>query len=196
MKARIAQERDRAVLAKVLKRSFVDDPVLRWILPAKQDYERIAESFFSHILKQTFVSGSCYTTDGQYGVSIWEKPNFSPTLTSQLLSFARLTWLFRGNISRALNLQSLMESYRPRKPFWHLTYIATDPVHQGRGIGSTLLKPITNISNDDGLPIYLECSNRENLSFYRAHNFRLIDEITYPGGPTIWPMLREEKHAY
>lgn len=191
MEVRPAQASDKQALAKVLKRAFADDPVMRWILPSQDDYERISAPFFELILNQSLSSGSCFTVSGRTGVSLWEAPDYAPTLVSQLSSFFKMAWLLRGNLARGFQLQVLMESYRPRKPFWHLTYIATDPDHQGKGIGASLLEPITRISSQQSLPIYLECSNRDNLSFYRAHQFRLVDEITYPDGPTIWPMLYE-----
>ncbi|HJP51190.1 MAG TPA: GNAT family N-acetyltransferase [Pseudomonadales bacterium] len=188
---RNTQPNDKTTLADVLKRAFAKDPVMRWILPATDDYERISYPFFTLILGQTLASGISYTTDEQLGVSLWEKPDHSPSMLSQLLSFARFSWLFRGNVSRAVNLQNMMASYRPGKPFWHLTYIATDPDHQGKGIGTNLLQPIRDQATQDDYPIYLECSNRDNLAFYRRHGFRLVDELRSPTGPTIWPMIME-----
>ena len=162
---------------------------MRWILPSLSEYHRVAQAYFELVLKQSFFSDRCFTTRDQSGVSLWEEPNYQPSLGFQLLSFFRLTWLLRGNISRVLNLQSIMASYKPRKPFWHLTYIATDPSHQGKGIGASLMKPVTKIARQQNIPVYLECSNRSNLSFYRNHGFRLVDEVSYPEGPTIWPMV-------
>ena len=112
-----------------------------------------------------------------------------PSLGSQLLSFFSMAWLFRSNLTRALNLQVFTESYRPRKPFWYLSFIATHPNSQGKGIGASLLGPMKETAKRQGLPIYLECSNQQNLSFYRSQGFRLIDKMPYPGGPTIWPMI-------
>ncbi|HIG40613.1 MAG: GNAT family N-acetyltransferase [bacterium] len=189
MDTRVAESAEQSVLAKVLVRAFEEDPVLRWILPSPVEYQRVSQTYFELVLKQSLSSKRCYTTDEQSGVSLWEEPDHLPSAGSQLLHFLRLSWLLRGDISRVLDLQSLMSSYRPPKPFWHLTYIATDPARQGKGIGASLMKPVTKIAREQNIPIYLECSNRANLSFYRAHGFRLVDEVSYPGGPTIWPML-------
>ena len=84
-----------------------------------------------------------------------------------------------------------MENYKPRRPFWHLTYLATDPDFQGQGIGRRLLSPITEnlpASGVDKTPVYLECSNKDSISFYLSQGFNLIEEVKIPDGPTIWPM--------
>ena len=189
MRVCLAKPEDQPVLANILKRAFEEDPVMRWILPSPAEYHRVSQTYFELIVKQSLYPERCYTTEDRCGVSLWQEPNYRPAMGSQLLNFFRVTWLLRGNISRILNLQSIMASYRPGKPFWHLTYIATDPVKQGKGIGTSLIKPVINIAREQDTPVYLECSNRTNLSFYRAHGFRLVDEVSYPEYPTIWPMI-------
>ena len=88
-----------------------------------------------------------------------------------------------------------MESYRPRKEYLHLTHLATLPEAQGSGIASQLMKPMLDRARAFNTPIYLECTNRNNLNLYRQFGFRLIDDIpvTEAGikGPTIWPMTLE-----
>ena len=176
-------------LAKVLTNAFAGDPVLRWILPTSTDYERSAEPFFNLILRQGLETGVGLTNQAKIGVSLWEQPGQHHSLLSQLVSFLQMASILRGHLNRALKLQSFMHSYRPQKPHWYLTYIATAPNHQGTGIGRNLLQPMIDKARSDKKPIYLECSAQNNLSFYRAHQFRLVDQIALPHGPTIWPMI-------
>jgi ribosomal protein S18 acetylase RimI-like enzyme len=109
-----------------------------------------------------------------------------------LTSTVRLVWLLKGNISRAYQLQELMASYRPRRDFLHLTYLATSPEHQGSGVGAHLMRPMLERAKALAMPVYLECSNQANLAFYRQFGFRLIDNISFKGGPTIWPMTLDD----
>ncbi len=179
---------DKAALASVLAKAFARDPVMRWIIPSDADYARVSEAYFKMILNQNMRLGVSYTNTDQSGVSLWIGPGSSPSLISQLISISRMFLLFRGNLERAFKLQTLMETYRPRQKFWHLTYIATHPEQQGSGIGSSLLEPMLSHAAAANMPVYLECSNQANLSFYRKHGFRLVDKITPREGPTIWPM--------
>ena len=191
MEAQVATRSHVSALADVLKRAFREDPVMRWILPGDIDYDRAALPLFSHILSGTSDSQSCFTDDQERGVSLWESPGHQLSFPSQLNTFLKFAWLLKGNISRASKIQAVMENYKPRKPFWHLTYLATDPDFQGQGIGAGLLSPVTSHvpnSGDDKTPIYLECSNKDSLSFYLSQGFNLIEEVKITDGPTIWPM--------
>ena len=137
------------------------------------------------------IRDSCYTDSEERGVSLWESPGHQLSFPSQLNTFLKFAWLLKGNISRASKIQAVMENYKPRKPFWHLTYLATDPDFQGQGIGTGLLSPITNhvpVTGAEKTPIYLECSNKDSISFYLSQGFNLIEEVKIPNGPTIWPM--------
>lgn len=179
---------DRQTLSAVLARAFQHDPVLRWIIPDDEDYQRIAEPYFELILSQSLHVGESYTNEAQSAVALWVGPNETSSLLNHLTGTLRLLWLLRGNINRAYQLQELMASYRPRRDFIHLTYLATHPEHQGGGIGASMIQPILERARTLAIPVYLECSNQENLGFYRQFGFRLIDNISFKGGPTIWPM--------
>tara|TARA_R110002072_G_scaffold3830_1_gene27229 strand:- start:2526 stop:3101 length:576 start_codon:yes stop_codon:yes gene_type:complete len=179
---------DQQTLAEVLAKAFSQDPVLRWIIPSDEDYQRIAKPYFKLILHQSLSFSTSFTNEAQTGVALWVGPGESPSLLGQLIGSLKLLWLLKGNISRAYRLQELMASYRPRKDFLHLTYLATNPEQQGSGVGAGLIKPMLEQAKSMALPVYLECSNQENLGFYRQFGFRLIDNISFKGGPTIWPM--------
>jgi ribosomal protein S18 acetylase RimI-like enzyme len=179
---------DRQILSAVLAQAFQQDPVLRWIIPDDSEYQRISETYFELILSQSLQLGESYTNDDHSAVALWVGPEEQQSLLNQLYGTLRLLWLLKGNISRVYQLQELMDSYRPRKDFMHLTYLATHPEHQGSGIGASMLKPILERAKAQSVPVYLECSNQNNLGFYRQFGFRLIDNISFKGGPTIWPM--------
>ena len=99
--------------------------------------------------------------------------------------------MFRGNLARAIQIQASVDRFRPARPYWYLTYIATDPRYQGTGIGGELLAPMLDLADRQRLPVFLECSNARNIPFYRAHGFEPVVTVQLPEGPAIWPMLRE-----
>jgi ribosomal protein S18 acetylase RimI-like enzyme len=143
------------------------------------------------MLRQALDGGHGFTDDALRGVSLWEPPGRTTPFLSQLWALCRMVYMFRSNLARALRVQSHVDRCRPRRPHWYLAYIATDPAHQRSGIGSELLRPMLEAADRERTPVYLECSNSENIPFYRAHGFHLVDSISLPDGPGVWPMLRE-----
>ncbi len=86
---------------------------------------------------------------------------------------------------------STIERQHPRTPHWYLAVLGTDPIHQGKGIGSALLAPILDRCDREGIGAYLESSKQSNIAFYRRHRFEVTGEIVLPGGPPVWPMWRD-----
>jgi len=68
--------------------------------------------------------------------------------------------------------------------------LGTDPVEQGKGIGSALMRPVLERCDEEGIGAYLESSKHSNLAFYGRHGFDVTREIELTDGPTIWPMWR------
>jgi ribosomal protein S18 acetylase RimI-like enzyme len=68
--------------------------------------------------------------------------------------------------------------------------IGVDPVRQGRGLGSALLKHGLGQCDAQGLPAYLESSNPKNVPLYERHGFEVMGLIQPADFPPLYPMLR------
>ncbi len=169
--------------------AFANDPGFRYIVPDEADWQRIARRYFALALRQTLRRGHGIVDRDGRAVSLWEAPAATYQPLDQLTQLLRLTLILGRNLGRALSVQRFTESYRPRRAHWYLTYIASDPAHRGRGYGSRVLAPMIDYSDRTLEPIYLECSNHDNLGFYLRHGFNIVAEVDLPGG-RVWPMLR------
>jgi ribosomal protein S18 acetylase RimI-like enzyme len=174
-----------------LVEAFSEDPVLRYVIEERSEWDRIAPRYFSMILKKALREGCSFVDDELRGVAVWEAPGQKTGIVEQSLGLARMTLMLRGALSKAFRMQSFTEPYRPRRLHWYLAYVGTAPRFQGKGIGRTVLEPILGLAERESLPAYLECSRQENIGFYRALGFSLVDEVKIPDGPTVWPMIRE-----
>ena len=83
-----------------------------------------------------------------------------------------------------------MASYRPEGDCWYLPLIGVDPAHQGRGLGSMMLKHALSIIDEKGLPAFLESSNPANISLYERHGFEVVGRIQVGSSPAVHPMHR------
>jgi GNAT superfamily N-acetyltransferase len=186
---------DVAALAGALARAFDDDPVMGWLFPDPVRRTRTLPKFFSvHLTKIVLPHGEVYTTGDLDGGALWEPPGKwrlgAWGQVRMLPDFIRLFGRRLGLASRGLNL---VEAHHPRELHWYLAVLGTEPARQGQGIGSTLMAPILERCDREGLPAYLESSKESNIAFYGRHGFEVTGEIQLPGGPPVWPMWRPSR---
>jgi GNAT superfamily N-acetyltransferase len=186
---------DVAALAGALARAFDDDPVMGWLFPDPVRRTRTLPKFFSvHLTKIVLPHGEVYTTGDLDGGALWEPPGKwrlgAWGQVRMLPDFIRLFGRRLGVASRGLNL---VEAHHPRELHWYLAVLGTEPARQGQGIGSTLMAPILERCDREGLPAYLESSKESNIAFYGRHGFEVTGEIQLPGGPPVWPMWRPSR---
>jgi len=178
-------------LARVLARSFHDDPVHRWLFSDPARMERRHADFFAHLLAYYMRTMLVLTTPALEGAALWEPPRAEPRVLDQL----RLTWRIAGALGwRALRVGvsfSELPRLHPPGPHWYLAVLGTDPRRQGNGVGARLMRAVLARCDAEGVPAYLEASREENVPYYRRFGFEVIAPYPLPGGPTVWRMVRK-----
>ena len=192
---RVANRGDAGPIAASLSRAFFDDPVMEYLIPDEATRRKRLTSFFEAAFTiQHGPHGACYTDTDRVGASLWDPPGHWRMTPAQILRGSpKLIDAFRLGVPRALRLLSTVERQHPRNEHWYLAVLGTDPVHQGKGVGSALLAPVLERCDRDGVGAYLESSKQSNIAFYRRHGFEVTTEIHFPGGPTVWPMWRDPR---
>lgn len=99
-----------------------------------------------------------------------------------------------GAMARSMRYTEYASAMHERcAPFrhWYLHFIGVDPVFQGKGYASELLKPMLARMDMEEIPCYLETQNWENVPLYQYYGFRVVEEGTIPGTDVgHWAMLR------
>ena len=86
----------------------------------------------------------------------------------------------------------MQEQLMKGQEHYYLWGLVTDPKAQGKGIGSALLKKLTDKADAQNTSIYLETHEQKNVSYYERFGFNLIHKDTIPNhGLDIWCMLRK-----
>lgn len=82
-------------------------------------------------------------------------------------------------------------SVRPTAPHHYLVCIGVDPVHQGNGVGKTLLKHIHEFVDMDpsSTGIGLDTENPENVKLSERFGYHIVETKTI-GDTTIYCMFR------
>jgi GNAT superfamily N-acetyltransferase len=187
-----ATSADIEALADVLARAFHHDPVHRWLFPTDAECARGSRRFWTVIVQHALRKGTVLTTNRHAGAALWVPPQaVHEPATGGLLFMARMARILRQRSLRGLRAASAIEAHHFAEPHWYLAVLGTAPEHRGKGVSTTVMEPILRRCDADGLPAYLESSNIANIPLYERRGFRVTGEIVLPGGPTIWPMLRQ-----
>jgi ribosomal protein S18 acetylase RimI-like enzyme len=89
-----------------------------------------------------------------------------------------------AGIRRALRFGRLDDEMRRRHPHhrhWYLWFLAVDPPHQGRGLGSMLLRSLSRKADRDGVPCYLETDKPSSVRLYEKHGYKVSSDRVMKG---------------
>jgi GNAT superfamily N-acetyltransferase len=185
---------ERRAAARVLALAFADDPVMLFLFPRPRGRTRRLAGFYRLVIRLLAEHGRVQTDATLRGVAVWQAPapprlgRWRRTRTSLSLLAA-----LRTATPRAGLLNDVVMRAHPREDHWYLALLGTGPLHQGQGVGSALLQPVLRRCDALQLPAFLESSKQSNIPFYERHGFQVTCELAIPGGPRVWPMLREPR---
>jgi ribosomal protein S18 acetylase RimI-like enzyme len=193
VRVRPATIEDRGAVVRALVRAFEHDPLACFALRTDAGKARAFETTFDVAFRRwTLPVGGAWLAEGGAGAALWAPPGqWSPGRAwPDALALARsVGWL---RLPRVLRGIGLVDARHPRAPHWYLFAIGVDPDHQGRGVGSSLLRAVLSLCDERGEAAYLEASTEANARLYERHGFRLVDTIDVDqGGPTARLMWRD-----
>jgi len=97
-----------------------------------------------------------------------------------------------GKLQRFNEYTDLMRQRHTPFRHWFLQTIGVDPVFQGKGYASALLKAMLVRMDEEHLPCYLDTQNGDNVPIYQHYGFKVIEQVVIPGTEiSHWAMLRE-----
>ncbi len=175
---------------------FHDDPTWSWAFPDAEQrvaHHRIWWGLYMH---SALPYGCVWMTEDGAAASLWIPPN-APELSEE--DEARVDPLLRELVDThaddVLTLLDRFDANHPRHtPQYYLSLLGTHPEHRGQGKGMGLLAANLAQTDEQGIPAYLESSNRSNDHRYERLGFVHVGEFAAPaGGPTIACMWREPR---
>ena len=194
---RAATAEDVARIARVLALAFEHDPVAAWFLPRAHDrLGKLVRGFESvYVRRLSLPHGAVMTTDHHTGAALWIPPeNVHLSTLDELRLLPSLARMYGRGLPRALKGMGAMDAVHPHEPHYYLPIIGVDPAAQGQGIGSSLLRPVLERADREGMPAYLEATTPRNRALYARHGFEDVDVLHLPyDGPPMWRMWREPK---
>ena len=188
-----------ASAARVLVRSFADDPGLRFVLPSSADRERLGPALADAVIRYALRCGAPLATPGAIrGVALWFPPD-APAPTHDDLTETGLAAVPEQigpdawrRFQRLLDhLDALHPRYAP-EPHWYLAMLGVDPAWQRRGLGKALMDPVFAAADRDSLCCYLEAPTEDNARYDERRGFRVLAETDVPDSDVhVWLMRRD-----
>ena len=169
--------------ANVLGRAFIDNPIPVAIfqeLPAIDRQKRLTAAFAAdlEICAKTGKPLLIKEKDHVIAVAVIYHPGSYPmSLINQILLLIKVIWGagFYG-LGRWMTYLSEVEKLHPKQPHYYLEYLGVEPAYQGKGLGSALLKFLTEKADSEQMGCYLENANPRNNPLYHRFGFETINE--------------------
>lgn len=195
MEIRRVARGETAALGGLLARAFHDDPGYSWAAPNPRRRRMHAPRYFQQLVDEQYVAkGETYVGGDGASVAMWAPPGaWLANVTDSLRLAPVMAKACTTNLPTAIRMALQIETQHKRieAPHYYLGYLATEPAHQGKGLGSALISDMLNRLDDEGVGSYLESASPGNRALYLRHGYVELSEQRWPrGGPPWWPMWR------
>jgi len=177
-------EKDIPVAASMFIRAYMDYPFTLYLAARvdKADFDRFANIIYHYNFREGIRHGDVYAPSANIeGAAIWKD---SVKHVNLLQSLRAGGW----KVMRALGLKrmklvfGLIEYCEKRrkdhapKQYKHLSGIGVDPVHQGKGHASTLIRAMLAETDKIRLDCVLETQTESNVRMYQHLGFDVVDD--------------------
>jgi ribosomal protein S18 acetylase RimI-like enzyme len=183
-------------LSAALASAFDDDPVFAFLFPQKNRAKTYKAFFARELAKHHLPHDECWTVDALNGAALWAPPGqWRQSNLDTLKSVPGFVRLLGPALPRAFRALLQVEAAHPPGDHYYLAVLGTEKAAQGKGVGSSVLAPVLDKCDEQGIGAYLESSKEQNIAFYSRHGFEVTRELPLLGGkgPSVWLMWREPR---
>jgi ribosomal protein S18 acetylase RimI-like enzyme len=186
-----AERGDKDKVYATLTLAFIDDPVMRWIMPEGSEYLRSLPTVQGSLGARAFEHDGAICFDDYSGAALWLPPGIEVDGdTMAAVVEERAPEKLRPDLYK---MMEQMGALHPSEPHWYLAVLGVDAHHQGKGLGSLLMKHALVRVDKEHAIAYLESSNPRNIPFYERHGFDVVGEIQTGDSPVVTGMLRRPR---
>lgn len=181
---RKATKQDKALILEIISKAFYDNKSVNYVIKQgnpENNIKRI-KSLVDYSFQLCINYGEIWLDENETGCLMFLNPHDKDLTLNSIRWDAQLALNCIGlsRVGKVLGREGKIKKNHPKTSFFHLWFIGVLPEHQGKGIGSDLIKIVLNKANESGLPIYLETSVLRNLKWYENYGFGIYNEIEFP----------------
>lgn len=193
VEVRAAKDDDKQAVIDVITLAFSTDPMARWAYPLPAHYLTAMPRTIEAFGGSGFAHDSVDLADDGGAAAMW----LPPGVESDLEKLGTLSEQYSPpeRLPEMMHVFEQMSAYHPKEPCWFLPLIGVDPMRQGCGYGSALLRYGVERCDRDKVAAYLESSNPRNIPLYERYGFEALGSIQSGSSPTVVAMLRRPRLA-
>ncbi len=184
---------------KVLAQAFYDYPHIQHLFPNLDERSKKLPSVFEYMVRYGIMYGEVYSISANLeGTAVW-LPYWEAEATEEKAikcgwgEFAlRMGEEFFNRYEPIGKCENRCHKQYANFPHWYLYPIGVDPVYQGKGYASLLLRAKFAKIDKINVPCYLETNTEKNVSIYQHFGFEIAEEGIIPETDVpYWAMLRK-----
>lgn len=176
---------------RTLGEAFADYPATRHTVDAEDHARRVTGVEELLLTRVGLEAGEVWVADDGDAVAVWTTPRHANAGAVFAEIGPRLAELAGDRIGAQATMEGALAPHRPTSPVWFLATVGVADGRRGSGLGSAVLRPGIEAAAKDGVPAFLETSDRRNLPFYARLGFEVTAEVDIPdGGPRTWCLTR------
>jgi GNAT superfamily N-acetyltransferase len=184
--------------AKVIARSFADDPLCAFMLPIKRSRIKTLVKFFRIVGEVNIKNQRGYGIgEPLQAVAYWKSPDEQEVSISikSLPKFIPLLFtLYPIGLYRAravIRQTDFMHTKYANQPHFYLDNIGVLPEARGKGLSSRLIRPFLDMADQQNVITYTDTVTRPNVALYEHFGFECSQECPVAGtGITVWALRR------
>lgn len=177
----------------VMNRAYAEYPLIYPLFRKKENWSAVCDLFLLECRCSDDIL-SLSTSEDIRSLAMFvppghKSPSFAGYLKGGVLGISK-----NFKLGRLLKYESFCEEVRKRHASpdsWYLFNLVVDPVHQGKGESSALLKPMLSYLDRIGKECYLETHDEKNIPLYEHFGFELVETPEVFPGLTHYAMLRK-----
>ena len=132
-------------LCRTTMHAFADDPVMRWLYPADDDYYAGDGQVLRYVFRRWLAHGSTFTTDDCVSVAAFVPPGRPPVdvqVEPDMPAFAE------DLVDKFMAISACLAEHTPAEPHWYLNSLATHPHWQRQGLGRRLMQHLIKVARE------------------------------------------------